>query len=402
MKRTEPRHSAEWQRSAGRLGRLLLVLAVATSALAEDAYVPPPGQWATVVPEAAGFDPERLTDAVADARTRAVTEPADLRQVLIDSWSPREPEYRVLGPTGLRGGDSGMILRGGRIVAEWGDVHRVDMTFSVVKSYLATMAALALDDRRIGGLDDRVAERVPGPWFEGEHNGAITWRHLLNQTSDWSGTLWDVPDWADRPEGDDPDAWPNRTLHPPGTRFKYNDVRVNLAALALLQVHRQPLPVVLRERIMDPIGASPTWRWHGYGNSWIELDGLRMQSVSGGGHFGGGLFISTRDHARFGLLMLRRGVWGERRLLSDDWFDRLREPVAVRPDYGLMWWLNTDRERIPAAPETAYWAAGFGGNFIYVDECNDLVVVLRWIPALEDAVTGVLDALQATERCDAG
>lgn len=387
-------------RTARRLGRLLLFLAAATSALADDAYVPPPGQWANVAPETAGFDPERLADAVSAARSRAVTEPADLRQVLIDSWSPREPDYRVLGPTGLRGGDSGVILRGGRIVAEWGDVHRVDMTFSVVKSYLATMAALALEDQRIGALDDRVAERVPGPWFEGEHNGAITWRHLLNQTSDWSGTLWEVADWADRPEGDDPEAWPDRPLHPPGSRFKYNDVRVNLAALALLQVHRQPLPVVLRERIMDPIGASPSWRWHGYGNSWIELDGLRMQSVSGGGHFGGGLFISTRDHARFGLLMLRRGVWGERRLLSDDWFDRLREPVAVRPDYGLMWWLNTDRERIPAAPATAYWAAGFGGNFIYVDECNDLVVVLRWIPALEDVITDVLGALESSQHCE--
>ena len=40
---------------------------------------------------------------------------------------------------------------------------------------------------------------------------------------------------------------------------------------------------LLRERIMNPIGASPTWRWHGYENSWVELDGRRLQSVSGGG-----------------------------------------------------------------------------------------------------------------------
>lgn len=379
---------------------LLALLAQATIALADSGYVPPPNEWQSVAPEEAGFDPDRLAAAVAAARAQAVTEPADLRQVLIDSWSPREPDYRVLGPTRPRAGDSGMILRGGRIVTEWGDVDRVDMTFSVVKSYLATIAALALDDRRISSLDARVAERVRGPWFEGEHNGAITWRHLLNQTSDWSGTLWEVPDWADRPEGEDPAAWADRTLHPPGTRFKYNDVRVNLTALALLQVHRQPLPGVLRERIMDPIGASPTWRWHGYGNSWIELDGLRMQSVSGGGHFGGGLFISTRDQARFGLLMLRRGVWDQQRLLPDAWFDQLREPVDVRRDYGLMWWLNTDRERIPAAPDGAYWAAGFGGNTIYVDECNDLVIVMRWIPAREDAIASVLEALDPGERCD--
>jgi CubicO group peptidase (beta-lactamase class C family) len=158
--------------------------------------------------------------------------------------------------------------------------------------------------------------------------------HLLNQTSDWSGTLWGVPDWADRPEGEDPARWRDRPLHAPGSRFKYNDVRVNLLAWALLQVHRRPLPEVLRKRIMDPIGASTTWRWHGYGNSWVELDGLRMQSVSGGGHFGGGLFISTEDHARYGLLFLRRGNWGGRQLFPADWVDRLRRPTPARPDYG--------------------------------------------------------------------
>lgn len=380
---------------------LWLALDSGRLAAAEPApYVPPPHEWATTAPAAAGFDADRLAAALAWARAQAVTEPTDLHQVLLDTYTDREPDYRVLGPTAPRAGDSGLVLRGGRIVAEWGDVHRVDMTFSVVKSYLATVAALALDDGRIRSLDAPVREAVPGPWFSGEHNGTITWRHLLNQTSDWSGTLWAIHDWADRPEGDDPAAWPDRPLHAPGTRFKYNDVRVNLAALSLLQVLREPLPSVLRTRIMDPIGASPTWRWHGYTNSWIELDGQRIQSVSGGGHFGGGLFISTRDHARFGLLMLRRGVWGEERLVPDAWFDQLRVPVADRPDYGLMWWLNTGRERIPAAPENVYWAAGFGGNYIYVDECNDLLIVLRWIPDLEGVVERVLDALQPAHRCE--
>jgi len=376
-------------------------LAPAADSFAETDYVPARSAWERVDPAAAGFDAERLDAAVAWIRAQAVTEPSDLEQVLLDTYTEREPDYRVLGPTTPREGDSGMILRGGRIVAEWGDIHRVDMTFSVVKSYLATVVALALDDGLIRDLDARVGESVRGPWFVGRHNRAITWRHLLNQTSDWSGTLWEVPDWADRPEGDDPSRWPHRELHAPGTRFKYNDVRVNLTALAALQVLRRPLPEVLRERIMDPIGASPTWRWHGYRNSWIELDGLRMQSVSGGGHFGGGLFISTRDHARFGLLMLRRGVWGGERLLPDHWFDAIREPTPVRRDYGLMWWLNSDRDRLPAAPESAYWAAGFGGNYIYVDECHDLLVVLRWIPDLEGTIDRILGALDPSARCEA-
>lgn len=380
--------------------RFALVLLLLPALASAQPYFPERHQWDGVSPAEAGFDPERLEAAIAFAREAAVTEPADLHQVITDSFAPREPNFRILGPTRPREGDSGIILKSGRIVAEWGDVHRVDMTFSAVKSYLATVAGLALRDGLIESIDDRTAEYVRDGKFDSEHNAPITWRHLLNQTSDWSGTLWDVPDWADRPEGDDPEQWPNREMHEPGTHFKYNDVRINLLAYSLLQVHREPLPVVLKREIMDPIGASTNWRWHGYENSWVVLDGQRMQSVSGGGHFGGGMFISARDHARFGLLMENRGVWNGERLLPDAWFDMIREPAEARPDYGLLWWLNTDREAIPAAPETAYWAAGFGGNYVYVDECNDLVVVLRWVPELAEVIEKVLEAMNNANACE--
>lgn len=369
---------------------LLALLLVANAAIAAD-YVPQRGAWETIEPQVAGFDAGRLQAAVDYARSQAVTKPADLHEVITAHFGPREPGFRILGPTGTRAGDSGMILRHGRIVARWGDTRRVEMTFSVAKSYLSTLAALALADGLIADVHDPVARNVGGPYFEGEHNGKITWHHLLNQSSDWSGTLWDIADWADRPEGDDP-AY--RPFHPPGTRYKYNDVRVNLLALSLLEVFREPLPQVLRQRIMDPIGASTTWRWHGYENSWIELDGLRMQSVSGGGHFGGGMFISTEDHARFGLLFLRRGQWGGEQLFPAEWLEAMRASAPDRPDYGYLWWLNTARERIPAAPERAFSAAGFEGHYIYIDEQHDLVIVLRWIPDLAGVVERVLAALE--------
>lgn len=371
----------------------MLALALGAGGYAAEPYYPDRHHWERIDPAETGFDPERLAAAVAWARGQAVTEPADLRQVIHDSFATREPDFRILGPTRPRAGDSGLVIRRGRIAAEWGDLTRADMTFSAVKSYLATVAGLAFRDGLIANPDDRVGAYCNGGRFRGEYNAAITWHHLLNQTSDWSGALWEIHDWADRPEGDDPAAWSDRPLHPPGTRFKYNDVRVNLLALCLLEVFREPLPVVLRREVMDPIGASNTWRWHGYRNSWIELDGLRMQSVSGGGHFGGGMFINTYDHARFGLLMLRRGAWRGRQLIPEGWIERMRQSTPVRPDYGYLWWLNTDRERIPEAPETAYWAAGFGGNYIYIDETHDLVILLRWIPSLEGVVKRVLGAL---------
>lgn len=366
-----------------------LSLAIAPTIAAD--YVPTRQEWAHQAPKAAGFDPQKLATAVAWARENGETQPADLRDTLLASFGKKEPDYRILGPVDHRGTANGMILRGGRIVAEWGDTARPEMTFSVAKSLLSNVAGLLYDDGLIADPSRAVARDVAGPWFRGEHNGTITWQHLLQQTSDWSGTLWDVHDWADRPEGDDP---ANRPLHAPGTRYKYNDVRVNLLALSLLEVAREPLPQLLRQRLMDPIGASTTWRWHGYDNSWVDLDGLRMQSVSGGGHFGGGMFISTADLARFGLLMERDGRWADRQLLSSRWIAMATAPSPVKADYGYLWWLNTGRQAIPAAPESAFWASGFGGNHVYIDREHDLVIVVRWTPDLAGVVTRVLDALE--------
>jgi CubicO group peptidase (beta-lactamase class C family) len=215
--------------------------------------------------------------------------------------------------------------------------------------------------------------------FDSEHNRQITWDHALRQTSDWEGTLWGKPDWADRPS-DNRAEWLTRPRAKPGTTYKYNDVRVNALALAATSVWRRPLPQVLRETIMDPIGASSKWRWYGYENSWIVLDGTAVQSVSGGGHWGGGMFIDAYDMARFGHLTLRGGRWGERQLLSKDWVQRARTPTPVQPTYGFMnWFLNTDRKLWPSAPATAFAHIGNGVNIVYVDPEHDLVAVVRWI-----------------------
>ena len=253
------------------------------------------------------------------------------------------------------------------------------MTFSVTKSYLSTVAGLAVDQHLIGSIDQPVKELVWDHTFEGPHNSKITWRHLLNQTSNWSGCLFDFCDWADRPPKDGTvEDWKRRPLLEPGTSFEYNDVRVNLLAYSLLQVWRKPLPQVLKEKIMDPIGASTTWRWYGYDNSFVTIDGLMMQSVSGGGHFGGGLFINSYDHARFGLLFCRNGKWKNQELISPSWIASARQPSSVNPSYGLMWWTNAENE-FKGLSSKIYYADGYGGNYIIVDDEHDLVILTRWL-----------------------
>lgn len=355
-------------------------------------YYPEKGDWKRKLPQQVGMDADKLAQAVEFAQSIAETEPDDLAPVIAKSFA-REPYFKLLGPTLDRKDSSGLIIKNGYIVAEWGDIHKVDMTFSVTKSYLSTVADLAQQQGLIESFDDRVGDYVKDGKFDSEHNQSITWKHLLQQTSDWQGELWSQPDWADRPIGDDIETMKNRELHQPGTFYKYNDVRVNLLAYSLLKVLNKSLPQVLKEKVMQPIGASNNWQWHGYHNSWVQIGDSQIQSVSGGGHWGGGMFISTEDHARFGYLFLRQGKWQDKQLISKQWIKEMRQPADARDDYGYMWWLNTDQKRLAAASADSYYGAGFGGNYIWIDEELDLLVVVRWIPDLNAVLEKVLLAI---------
>jgi CubicO group peptidase (beta-lactamase class C family) len=359
-------------------------------------YFPPAhANWETKDPGEFKIENELLTEAIHFAKSNEYSGDRDLRIAILEGFA-REPYHRILGPTKKRGGPAGIILKNGYQIAHWGDIKRVDMTFSVTKSYLSTVAGLAFD-RKFFAPNELVYSSVWDTTFDGEHNRQITWEHLLTQSSDWSGTLWGGHDWADRPPQQGAiDQWKNRTYHAPGTHFEYNDVRVNVLAYALLQLWRKPLPQILNEYIMEPIGASRSWRWFGYDNSWVEMDGNRMQSVSGGGHSGGGLFINTEDHARFGLLFLNQGNWKGNQLLSKSWIQKATNPSKAQINYGYMWWLN--KKGTPRywdnVPENVYYAAGFGGNFIVIIPDYYMVIVTRWLEPSQigNFVKRVLDA----------
>lgn len=346
-----------------------------------DYYYPKPNsEWAVKAPSDLGINQQQFQKAIDFAKSSPNTETKDLRQAILRAFE-REPYHEILGPTRKRGEATGMIIKNGYVVAKWGDLKRVDMTFSVSKSYLSTVAGLAIDEGLIRSVEERVGNYVWDGKFEGDHNSKITWEHLLNQSSDWSGELWGGYDWADRPPKEGGiDDWKFRKLSEPGSVFEYNDVRVNLLAYSLLEVWRKPLPQVFKEKIMDPIGASSTWRWYGYENSWVNVDGIQMQSVSGGGHSGGGVFTNTEDQARLGLLFLSGGKWGTKPLLSREWIKQATTPSNANENYGYMWWLNPHGQNphLTNISRNAYYAAGFGGNYIIIEPDYNLVVVLRW------------------------
>ncbi len=294
-----------------------------------------------------------------------------------------------------------MVLRDGVVVTEWGDPRQVDFAFSVAKSYLSLLAGIAVANGLIADLDEPVSRRVDDGGFDGPHNGAITWRHLLQQTSEWEGELFGKSDVIDRnrslaTEGSSAIKGQFRALRSPGGFWEYNDVRVNRLSLALLRLFRRPLPEVFAERIMRPIGASDDWAWHGYRTSVVEIDGKMMESVAGGTHWGGGIAIHAEDQARIGQLMLNRGVWDGVRILPESWIQESLTPCALHDGYGLLWWLNTDGSR-PSASRSSFFAVGAGGNQTWVDPESGVVAVMRWIdPAAVDGfIARVMAALRA-------
>jgi CubicO group peptidase (beta-lactamase class C family) len=379
---------------------IALALIFLTHGFAQKTYFPPSGEWERRTPEQAKFDAAKLKEAIDFAIESEAKAPRSQELMLTQAFG-QAPFGELVGPTKDRGPATGVIIRNGYLVAEWGEPGRVDMTHSVTKSFLSAVVGIAFDRRLIRSLQDKmigyeapILSYSPGQRFDTgerfgtpvfldllatENNKKITWETMLRQTSDWEGTLWGKPDWADRPDRN-PANWLGRKRAEPGSTYEYNDVRVNALALAALNVWRKPLPQVLKENVMDPIGASDTWRWFGYENSFVIIDGQIVQSVSGGGHWGGGLFINAYDMGRFGLLTERGGNWNGKQLLSPEFVRQARTPTTVQPTYGFMnWFLNTDKKLYPNAPATIFVHTGNGTNIIYCDPDNDLVVVVRWI-----------------------
>lgn len=341
----------------------------------------------------AGVDAEAVKRAVRAQSERSVPGVEDMESYLaaqVSDVSHRE----VLGPLRDGRGAGGVVVRRGVVVAAWGDPKREEMAFSATKSVLSLVAGVPFDDGRLR-LDEPVYRTVHLPQFASAHGRGVTWRHLLDQTSQWEGELWGKPTSADAQSTREGTESAGGL---PGEGWAYNDVRVNLTALALTVLEARPLPETLRTRIMEPIGASPSWSWHGYSNSVVDIDSERIPVVSGGAHWGGGAWISALDLARIGHLCLRGGSWGDRQVVSRRWIEELWTPCRVKPNYGLSWWLNDDRTVWPAAPSSGRCARGNGGShLLWVDPARDLVISSRWGADVESLLTEVSKAVEPTE-----
>jgi CubicO group peptidase (beta-lactamase class C family) len=165
---------------------------------------------------------------------------------------------------------NGLVIYKGFLVAEFGDTTWVDPTYSVAKSMMATVAAIAVRDGRITNLDEPVGPLVKDGGYDSPHNAQITWKMHLQQETEWQGNMWGKQDDFVGAEAFGSGQRKPRELLKPGTHYEYNDVRINRLGLSLLRVLKKPVPEVFRDEVMDPIGASNAWKWVPYHNSYVR------------------------------------------------------------------------------------------------------------------------------------
>lgn len=271
----------------------------------------------------------------------------------------------------LTGGGSGYIVRGGKLVFQWGDPkQRYDLK-STTKSFGSAMLGLAIQDGKVR-LTDKARAHHPTFGVPPDSNAATGWLdeitlfHLASQTAGF-----------DKPGGYVP------LLFRPGTEWAYSDSGPNWLAECLTRAYERDLDEVMFERLFTPLGirrGDLVWRKNSYRPDLI--DGIKRRE------FGAGISANVDAMARFGLLWLRGGEWNGAQILPRDYVDQARTAVpdltrlAVRlPEsygkasrhYGLLWWNNADGT-IEGAPRDTYWTWGLYDSLIVVMPALDIVV----------------------------
>lgn len=246
-------------------------------------------------------------------------------------------------------------------------------THSATKSIVSALVGLAIDQGLIASEHQRVFSFFDdyGAFNVGGKDG-ITIEHLLTMTSGLEWHEWDAPHQSG---GNSIDAYLQAgdptgyvlsmpLIHPPGAVFNYNGGGVNLLCRIVERVSGLRVDAFADRYLFQPMGVS-NYNFPPY---------VTPIFCSGDIH------LRPRDMARFGQLYLDGGMWGEDRVLSEQWVERSLAPlISVRDfhlgwaeDYGYLWWLN--ETSVGGTTYATFKALGWGGQEIWVVPQEDLVV----------------------------
>lgn len=278
-----------------------------------------------------------------------------------------------------------VVVRHGKIAGEWyfngTGPDSAQHVFSATKSVASTLVGIAQDDGDLRIRDS--ASRWITEW-RGTPAAAVTVRDLLSNDSgrEWSATL----DYGDLIRASDRTAFGIGLAQSqaPGRVWAYNNAAIQTLERVLKTATGEDVSTYAQQRLFAPLGMTRTTMTRdGAGNPQLFF----------------GVQSTCRDMARFGLLMLEQGRWGDRRVVSSNWVKQATGVSSTRMNAssGYLWWLNkygvrtgpltpmtlqqamdpaTPRSRlVPEAPARTFWAIGLGNQIVQVDPGTDTVVV---------------------------
>ena len=283
-------------------------------------YFPARGEWRKVEPAAAGFDKAKLDEAVAFAVAHENPDTKDLAVAIPNQFRDEAPYNTLIGPAATArrrewaDRPPRQRRRGvGRHRTRRHDVQRhQDIPVDGRRAWRSIAARSAPSPTASPDTCRRASTCSPRSTTRRSPGSTCCGRRATGRARCGANRTGPIGRRADRRRRSGRSASCTR----PGRSTNTTTRASTCWRWRRSTCSKQPLPDVLKASIMDPIGASSTWHWEAYDNAWVEIDGKRMKSVTGGGHFGGGMFISAYDMARFGYLFLRNGKWNDRQLIS--------------------------------------------------------------------------------------
>ncbi len=293
-------------------------------------------------------------------RLRAeLTAPPQTLVIKDDFWQSANPNTLGVNAKALElhgdlctktGADACLVIYKGQIVQEryYKNYRAPMMAMSSTKSITGILVGMLIDDGKIKSVDEPVCSYVK-EWCAGP-KAKVTLRHLLAMTSG-------LPRMSSEGVGSVGDKNPFVINLPlatePGTAWAYSNEGVQLLSPILDKAAGEPIQDYARKRLFEPLGMNGT-RLHldEKGHAWTYAD----------------METTPREFARIGLLMLNKGIWQGKRIVSESWVEQMTKPAqTLYPRYGLLWWLFDNPK--------GYAAQGYLDTNLYVFPDKDLIVV---------------------------
>jgi CubicO group peptidase (beta-lactamase class C family) len=317
--------------------------------------------WQTASPASVGLDARQLDRAAA--RIRNGTYPNVHSLLIVKDGQLVFEEYFP----GYAWSYAGEQFRGRLVDFDRDTLHNLA---SVTKSFTSALVGIAIDQGYIDGVEDRVFDFFPGyAQLREDAKDRITLEHLLTMRS---GLEWNEMEvFYDDRQNDliqlfyvpDPVEYilAKPIVSEPGTDWYYSGGNTNLLGEVIRQATGQRMDAFAAQTLFAPLGITD-----------YEWDQLNAGVI----HASGNLQLRPRDMAKFGLLYLNGGLWKGQRIVSRAWVEastRAHTPTSWGGGYGYQWWLRTSEAGSQAVD--AFYAAGWGGQYIYVMPALDMVVV---------------------------